>query len=73
MLPFCVIQGQHLERLKSTRFLETDRSSMLMVRVKVTSKSEVVGDREGKLALDCVISCCENRLLSKDVIGGHTV
>ena len=43
--------------------LETDRKSEMMIRVKVKSKSELVEDREGKLALYGVICCCDDRLL----------
>ena len=39
------------ERLESIRVLEMDRRSVLMIRVKVNSKSELVEDREGKFAL----------------------
>ena len=45
----------------------------MMIRVKVNSKSELVEDREGKSALYCVICCCDERLLSRAVICGHTV
>ena len=39
------------ERLVSIRVLRTDRRFVLMIRVKVNSKSELVEDREGKSAL----------------------
>ena len=39
------------ERLKSVRVLGSDRRSVLMIRVKVNSESELVEDREGKSAL----------------------
>ena len=39
------------ERLESIRVLEMNRRSVLMIRVKVNSKSEFVEDREGKFAL----------------------
>ena len=55
------------------RVLGTDRKSMIMVRVKVNSKSELAEDREGKSVLYVVICCCEDRLLSRAVICGHTV
>ena len=45
----------------------------MMIRVEVKSKSELVEDREGKSALHRVICCCEDRLLSRAVIYGHTV
>ena len=61
------------KRSESIRVLGTDRRSVLMIRVKVNSKSELVEDREGKLALYGVISCFDNRLLSRAVICGHTV
>ena len=44
-----------------------------MIRVKVNSKSELAEDREGKSGLYCVIYCCDDRLLSRAVICGHTV
>ena len=53
--------------------LGTDRKSVMMSRVKVNSKSELVENREGKLALYGVISCCDDRLLSRAVLCGHTV
>ena len=43
----------YLERLESIRVVGTDRRSVLMIRVKVNSKSELVEDREGKSALYC--------------------
>ena len=43
----------HSERFKSIRVLGTDRKSVLMIRVKGDSKSELVEDREGKSALYC--------------------
>ena len=46
---------------------------MMMIRVKVNSKSESVEDRERKSALYGVICCCDDRLLSRAVICGHTV
>ena len=44
-----------------------------MIRVKVNSKSELVKDREGKPALYGVICCCDDRLLSRALVCGHTV
>ena len=35
----------------SIRVLGTDRKSVMMIRIKVNSKSELVEDREGKSAL----------------------
>ena len=61
------------ERLESIRVLGTDRKSVLMIRVKVDSKSELVEDREEKSALYRAISCCDDRLLSRAVICNHTV
>ena len=52
---------------------ENNRKSVIMVRVKVNSKSELVENREGKSALYGVICCCDDRLLSRAVICGHTV
>ena len=45
----------------------------MMIRVKVNSKSELVKNREGKSTLYGVISCCDDRLLSRAVICGHTI
>ena len=42
-------------------------------RVKINLKLELVEDREGKSALYRVICCCDDRLLLRAVIGGHTV
>ena len=61
------------KRSKSIRVLRTDRRSVMMIRVKVNSKSELVENREGKSALYGVICCCNDRLLSRAVICGHTV
>ena len=61
------------ERLESTRVLETDRRSVMMIRVKVNSKSELVEDREEKSMLYGVICCCDDRLSSRAVLSGHTV
>ena len=46
-----------------------------MIRVKVNLKSElhVVENREGKSMLYGVICCCDDRLLSRAVICGHTI
>ena len=46
-----------------------------MIRVKVNSKSElhVAENREGKSMLYGVICCCDDRLLSRAVICGHTI
>ena len=61
------------KRSESIRVLGTDRRSVIMVRVKVNSKSELVEDSEGKSALCGVICCCDDRLLSRAIICGHTV
>ena len=66
--------GLHYQqRLESIRVLRTDRRSVMMIRVKVNSKSELVQDSEGKSALYGVICCCDDRLLSRAVVCGHTV
>ena len=44
-----------------------------MARVRFNSKSELVEDRKGKSALYGVICCCDDSLLSRAVICGHTV
>ena len=54
-------------------YLGTDRRSVMMIRVKVNSKSELVEDREGKSALCSVICCFDDSLLSRAVICGHTI
>ena len=61
------------KRSESIRDLGMDRRSVMMTRVKVDSKSELVEDREGKSALYGVICCCDDRLLSRAVICGHTI
>ena len=53
--------------------LRTDRRSVMIIRVKFNSKSELVEDREGKSTLYGVICCCDDRLLSRAVICNHTV
>ena len=53
--------------------LRTDRKSVMMIRVKVNSKSELVEEREEKSALYGEICCCDDRLLWRAVICGHTV
>ena len=50
-----------------------DRKSVMMIRVKVNSKSKLVEDREGKSTLYGVICCCDARVLSRAVICDHTV
>ena len=56
------------KRSESILVLGTDAKSVMMIRVKVNSKSELIEDREGKLALYGVICCCDDRLLSRAVI-----
>ena len=63
----------YTKRSESIRVLRTDRKSVMMIRVKVNSKSELDEDREGKSALYGVICCCDDRLLSRAEICGHTV
>ena len=60
-------------RSESIRVLRTDRRSVMTIRVKFNSKSELVEDREGKSTLYSVICCCDDRLLSRAVICNHTV
>ena len=64
---------QYPKRLESIRVLGTERKSVMMIRVKVNSKSELVEDREGKSALCSVICCCDDKLMSRAVICCHTV
>ena len=45
----------------------------MMIRVKVNSKSELVKNKKGKLTLYGVICSCDDRLLSRAVICGHTI
>ena len=52
---------------------EDEKKSVMMIRVKVNSKSKLVEDREGKSTLYGVICCCDDRLLSRAVLCGHTV
>ena len=61
------------KRSESIRVLGTDKKSVIMVRVKVSSKSELFEDGEGKSSLFDVICCCGKMLLSRVVICGHTV
>ena len=61
------------KRSASIRVLSTNRRFVMMIRVKVNSKSELVENREGKSALYSVICCCDDRLLSRAVIWNHTV
>ena len=63
----------YLKRSESIRVLGTDRKSVMMIRVKVNSKTELVENREGKSALYGAICCGDDRLLSRAVICGHTV
>ena len=52
------------KRSESIRVLRTDRRSVMMIRVNVNLRSELVEDREGKSTLYGVICCCDHRLLS---------
>ena len=61
------------KKIGVNRYLGTDRKSEMMIRVKVKSKSELVEDREKKSALYRVICCCDDRLLSRAVLYGHTI
>ena len=61
------------KRLESIRVLRTERRSVMMIRVKVNSKSGLVKNEEGKSTLYGVIRCCDDRLLSRAVICGHTI
>ena len=45
----------------------------MIIRVKVNSKSEVVENREETSTLYGVICCCDDRLLSRAVVCGHTI
>ena len=54
-------------------FWGKNRKSVMIIRVEFNSKSEFVEDREGNSALYGVICCCDDRLLSRAVICGHTV
>ena len=62
-----------VQKDRSQYVFGTDRKSVMMIRFKVNSKSELVEDREEKSALYGVICCCDDRLLSRAVICGHTV
>ena len=61
------------KRSKSIRALGTDRKSVMIIRVKVKSKSKLVEDREGKSVLYGVICCSDEMLLLRAEICGHTV
>ena len=61
------------KRSESIRVLGTDRKSVMMIKVKFNSKSELVENRERKSTLYGVICCCDYRLLSRAVICGHTI
>ena len=64
---------QYPKRSESIRVLRTDRRSVMMIRVKVNSKSELIKNKQGKSTLYGVICCCDDRLLSRAVICGHTI
>ena len=61
------------KRSESIRVLVTKIKYVIIIRVKVNSKSELVENRERKSALYGVICCCDDRLLSRAVIRDHTV
>ena len=61
------------KRSKAIGVLGTDRKSVMMIRVKVYSKSELVENGEGKSALYGVLCCCDDRLLSRAVMCGPMV
>ena len=61
------------DRNFSKRVLGANRKSVMMIRVKVNSKTELVENREKKSALYGVICCCDDRLFSRAVICGHMV
>ena len=61
------------KRSASIRVLRTDRKSVMTIRVKINSKSELVENREGKSTLCGVICGCDDRLLLRAVICNHTV
>ena len=63
----------YLKRSESIRVLGTDRKSVMIIRVTVNSKSELVEDEERKSTLYGVICCCDDRLFSRAVICGHTI
>ena len=56
------------KRSETICVLGMDQKSVIMIRVKINSKSELVEDREGKSALYSIICCCDDRLLSRAVI-----
>ena len=64
------MEDKYGKQNKTKRVLRKDRRFVMMIRVKVNSKSELVEDREGKSALYGVICCCDHRLLSRAVIRG---
>ena len=59
------------KRSESIRVLRVDRRSVMIIRVNVNLKSELVEDREGKSTLYGVICCCDDRLLSSS--GGSCI
>ena len=63
----------HSKKLELVLVLRTDRNSVMLIRAKVNSKSELVEDREGKSTLYGVICCCDDRLLSRSIICGLAV
>ena len=75
MYIICIRQKFHTLLLKkigvNTCF--EDGQKIMMIRVKVNSKSELVENGEGKSTLYGVICCCDHRLLSRAVICGYTI
>ena len=57
----------------SIRVLRTDRKFVIMIRVKVNSKLQLVKNEERKSTLYGVICCCNDKLLSRAVICNHPV
>ena len=64
---------QYPKRSESIRVLGAVRKSIMMIRIKVNSKSELFEDKERKSAPYSVICCCDNRLFSRAVICGNTI
>ena len=61
------------KRSESIRVFRMDRKSVMMIRVKVNSKSELVKNKEGKSTPYGVICCCDDRLFSRAVICGDMI
>ena len=54
---------QYPNRSESIRVSGTYRRSIMMIGVKVNSKSDLVEDKEGKSTLYGMICCCDDRLV----------